>query len=141
MSTPTGNPALPEASGCGEILSSEGYTNLAKDDLALVGFSLQPYDYPLLQEFVTNGVVCQWSNSGDVGVVIGQLPMASDNWEATRSELLSEGYTEEDSPVRGFLSGPDGEDESYPSRGFTYREPFVYYTSAVNQLPLLLPGF
>lgn len=41
---------------------------------------------------------------------------------------------------RWFTNGPDGEDESYPSRGFAWRDGILYYASYPGILEFI-PAF
>jgi hypothetical protein len=75
-------------------------------------------------------VVCKWGGGGDVIVVVGQLAMDEQTWQAARAELEASGYVPDDSyGIEGFLNGPDGYDESYPVRGFAWRDGILYYAS------------
>ncbi len=68
---------------------------------------------------------------------VGQLAMDESTWSATRAQLEAEGYVQQDDTIVGFMDGPDVEDESYPSRGFVYRDGILYYVSYPAFLPFL----
>ncbi|MFB6609015.1 hypothetical protein ACFCVO_01730 [Agromyces sp. NPDC056379] len=119
-----------EPAGCDKVLDDTGNADLAADNLDAVDFEVQTWDYPLLSDFVADGVVCKWAGGGDVHVVVGQLPMDETTWEATRAALEAAGYQRDDSyGVDEFIDGPDSEDESYPTRGFAWRDGMLFYAS------------
>ena len=127
--TPT-PPQLAEPIPCDAVLTQEGFDDLASTNLTPRDFTLQSWDYPLLGTISSDGVVCKWAGGGDVYVVVGQLSMDEATWDAMRTDLEAEGYIENtDTPVAGFIDGPDGSDESYPSRGFAWRDGILYYAS------------
>ncbi len=132
-STPSPSPSqIPtvQPAGCDTVLTQAGFEDLASGNLAPIEFEIQSWDYPLLQEMVTPGVICKWAGGGDVFVVVGQLPMDEQTWESTRTGLEADGYVLNDNyGVPGFIDGPDGSDESYPSRGFAWRNGILYYVS------------
>ena len=88
------------------------------------------WDYPLLEDMVADGEVCQWANGGDVSVVVGQLAMDEHEWESTRAELEATGFgLDESHGIPGFLNGRDGTTQSYLNRGFAWRDGILYYAS------------
>lgn len=119
-----------ELADCGSVLDQAGNADLAADNLKPFEFQFQNWDYPLLAEIAESGVVCKWAGGGDVYVVVGQLAMDEAAWTATRAELEAAGYAQDDSyGIDGFMDGPDGDDESYPTRGFAWRDGILYYAS------------
>ena len=119
-----------ELADCATVLDGAGIADLAADNLKPFDFQFQSWDYPLLAEISDNGVVCKWAGGGDVYVVVGQLAMDDATWDATRADLEAAGYQQDDSyGIDGFIDGPDGEDESYPTRGFAWRGGILYYAS------------
>lgn len=123
-------PQLAEPSSCDAVLTQAGFDDLASGNLALREFSLQSWDYPLLGAIASDGIVCKWAGGGDVYVILGQLPMDESSWNTTQEGLEAEGYVESDNlGISGFLDGPDGSDESYPVRGFAWRDGILYYAS------------
>ncbi|NYG19901.1 hypothetical protein BJY17_000648 [Agromyces hippuratus] len=130
-----------ELAGCDTALDDAGNADLAATNLTPVDFAFQNWDYPLLADFAADGVVCKWAGGGDVFVVIGQLAMDEANWETTQAELEAAGYQQDNAGgVDGFTNGPDGEDESYPSRGFAWRDGILYYASYPGILEFI-PAF
>lgn len=130
-----------ELAGCDTVLDDAGNADLAATNLTPVDFQFQNWDYPLLSDFVTEGVVCKWAGGGDVSVVVGRLAMDEATWETTRAELEAAGYQQDNAGgVDGFTNGPDGEDESYPSRGFAWRDGILYYASYPGILEFI-PAF
>lgn len=132
-STPSPSPSqIPtvELAGCDTLLTKAGLDDLAAHNLRPMEVELQNWDYPLVQEMFTNGVVCKWSTQGDVYVVVGQVAMDEQTWESTRTKLEADGYVLNESyGVPGFVDGPDGDDESYTARGFAWRDGILYYGS------------
>ncbi len=126
--TPTVSPAV-ELASCDDLLDDAGEADLAADHLAPIDFEPQSWDYPRLVGMHEGGVVCKWGGGGDVIVVVGQLAMDEPTWDAARAELEAEGYVPDDAVIEGFLDGPDGQDESYASRGFAWRDGILYYAS------------
>ncbi|PWC04217.1 hypothetical protein DCE94_08660 [Agromyces badenianii] len=123
------------------MLSQAGYDDLAADNLTSRDFTVQSWDYPLLAAFAADGVVCKWAGGGDVFVVVGQLAMDEAMWETTRADLEASDYQLNDSyGVEGFVDGPDSEDESYPARGFVWRDGILYYVSYPGILEFI-PAF
>ena len=123
---------VPEAelAHCDTVLDDAGNADLAADNLKPIDFQFQNWEYPLLAEISENGVVCKWAGGGDVYVVVGQLAMDEATWDATRADLEAAGYQQVDSHgIDGFIDGPDGEDESYSTRGFAWRDGILYYAS------------
>ena len=131
--TPTPEPSAEPSTrlaDCGTVLDEAGNADLAEDNLKPFEYQYQSWDYPLLADFVADGVVCQWAGGGDVFVVVGQLAMDEATWDATRADLEAAGYRQDDSfGIEGFVDGPDSPDESYPTRGFVWRDGILYYVS------------
>lgn len=131
--TPTPEPSAEPSTrlaDCGTVLDEAGNADLAEDNLKPFEYQYQSWDYPLLADFVADGVVCQWAGGGDVFVVVGQLAMDEATWDATRADLEATGYRQDDSfGIEGFVDGPDSPDESYPARGFVWRDGILYYVS------------
>lgn len=131
--TPTPDPSAEPSTrlaDCGTVLDEAGNADLAEDNLKPFEYQYQSWDYPLLADFVADGVVCQWAGGGDVFVVVGQLAMDEATWDATRADLEAAGYRQDDSfGIEGFVDGPDSPDESYPTRGFVWRDGILYYVS------------
>jgi hypothetical protein len=111
------------------MLTPAALEDLASSRLVPRDFTPQSWDYPLLSTIYTDGLVCMWGNQGDVRQVMGQMAMEAGAWEATRNQLIDEGFVQEDDVVAGFMNGPDSSDDSYPARGFAYRDGTLYYTS------------
>jgi hypothetical protein len=130
---PTPEPSVEptaQLADCSSVLDEAGNADLAADNLKPSEFQFQNWDYPLLAEIAESGVVCKWAGGGDVYVVVGQLAMDEAAWAATRSELEAAGYAQDDSyGIDGFIDGPDGDDESYPTRGFAWCNGILYYAS------------
>ncbi len=126
--TPSQAPAA-ELAGCDTVLTQAGYDDLANLSPSEFMFGVD-WDYPMLEEMATDGVVCQWSNMGDVRVIVGQLAMDEAEWESRLAELEPFGYVPDESHgVPGFVNGPDGTTESYLNRGFAWRDGILYYAS------------
>ncbi|MFD4421922.1 hypothetical protein ACFWN7_10515 [Agromyces sp. NPDC058484] len=126
---PSPTPVAAEPASCDTVLTEAGYADLAGSNLSARDFTPQSWDYPLLHTMSAEGVVCLWGNSGDVMVVLGQLPMEAAAWESTRAQLAAEGYVQRDDLAAEFMDGPDLPDASYPGRGFVYRDGILYYVS------------
>lgn len=134
VTDPTVEPAV-DPTTCETILTPLALEDLASSNLVPREFSPNSWDYPLLATMHDDGLVCMWGNQGDVRQVMGELPMEQSIWESTRTQLLAEGFVEENDVVAGFLNGPDSADDSYPYRGFAYRDGTVYYTSYSKFFP------
>ena len=131
-STPSPTPSqasTAELAGCDTVLTQAGYDDLA--NLSPSEFTFEPdWDYPLLDVMADTGVVCQWSNLGDVRVVVGQLAMDEQEWESTRADLEANRFVPDDSHgIPGFLNGRDGTSAEYTNRGFAWRDGILYYAS------------
>ncbi|MBM7830586.1 hypothetical protein JOE59_001291 [Agromyces cerinus] len=61
--TVTTPPAV-ESAPCDAVLDKAGYDDLAADNLTLRDFDVQSWDYPLLAEYSTDGMVCKWTGGG-----------------------------------------------------------------------------
>jgi hypothetical protein len=120
-----------ELAGCDTVLTQAGNDDLASSNLSLVEYRYEmDWDYPLLEDMATDGLVCKWGGSGDVLVVVGQLAMDEQEWESTRTELEATGYVPDDSHgIPGFINGHDGTSGSYLNRGFAWRDGILYYAS------------
>ena len=128
--TPEPPPAADLAT-CDDVLTQAGHDDLAGSNLTPREFTYQSWDYPLLETMSTEGVVCEWGGGGDVFVVVGQLAMDEATWETKRADLEAQDYVEDPTAsVPGFLNGPDfSADDSYPGRGFAWRDGVLYYAS------------
>lgn len=127
-------PTAPVAlADCDTMLTEDGYADLAASNLTEMDFTLGSWHYPLVHTMAADGVLCHWGRpASDSGVEVGQLAMDEATWETTRAQLEAEGYVADDATIPGFIDGPDVPDESFPHRGFVYRDGVLYYVSYVE---------
>ena len=122
------------------MLTQAGYDDLANLSATEFIFGVD-WDYPLLEVMAADGVVCQWSNVGDIRVILGQLAMDEQEWESTRAELEATGFVPDDSHgIPGFINGRDGTTQEYLNRRFAWRDGILYYASYPGLLEFV-PAF
>ena len=137
--SPTQAPAA-ELADCDSVLTQEGYDSVAHLSPTEFTFGVD-WDYPLLQVMAADGVVCQWSNLGDIRTIVGQLAMDEQEWDATRAELEATRFVlDESHGIPGFLNGRDGTSGSHLNRGFAWRDGILYYASYPGLLEFV-PAF
>lgn len=122
---------------CTDAVTQAGHDQLASNRQLPQQFKYLDWDYPILERFAADGVVCEWGYQGDSRIVLGQLALSEAEWADVRASLLEAGFVEDDSVMTGFLDGPDdpaAEPElSFSERGVVYRDGILYYSS--------FPGF
>lgn len=138
--TPETTPEAASLTACDQLLTAEEEASLDADGLALQPASTAfDFDYPIVEEIASGGLLCRWTGQGDVSVVIGQLAVADDQWPDRRDGLLAEGYVADDGSYPGFVNGPDGVDDDYPGRGVVHADGILYYVSYPGILASIVP--
>lgn len=125
-------PTASEPADCATVLDDEGNADLTDTgyepfDYSVVGGR----DFPLLEEFFSDGVVCAWAvPQSDVYIAVGQLPMAEERWATARAELEAIGFsTGESDGIVDYVVMPFTDETSYPWRGFAWRDGLLFYAS------------
>lgn len=124
---------------CDTILTDAAYAKLAEDHLVAKPFTTWNVDLGFVQD--GGGIVCKWGNQGDIMAISAQMPMTEAAWAEKQASLVADGFTITNDPVDGFTQQPDlGNDDSYVTGGFAWRDGSLYFTSA-SRLITDFPAF
>lgn len=131
---------------CGEIMPKEVAADVLGPGGRLVQLQAEELDAvsPLVDTMVTDGIACGGSVNGavllDGAVMIGQLAINQEEWNAIQTAFAADGHVAIDDIVAGWVYVSKSTDDPTLGSGFVWRDGVLYYM--MNPMMLaLVPAF